>query len=183
MAVMSLAQDALLGQALLDADAMGVRLEVINGLGVWEFLPAWQHVKAEKRIAASIQRPSTAEGDCGCHWYQDLLVRFSEDSVRRPDISLSCREPDDPLVVGPGAFHPEAAVRALPQAVIEIVSKGSERKDLELSPDFYLRYGVKDVVVFDPYTGLVWHHRNDRAPVRGVSPVEIAFECGCVATV
>lgn len=62
--------------------------------------------------------------------------------------------------------------------MIEVVSKGYEAKDLEIGPRFYLSQGVKDVVVFDPYTLLVLHVRKDGAR-RRISPVEISLECGC----
>ena len=165
--------DARLAQAFLDADELNLRLEIVDGLGVWEFSPAPRHSNAEERIATSIRRLAGTEGDCGCHRYRDTLVRFANGSIRRPDIAIYCAKLPDT----------DEAATAIPEAVIEIVSKGSEEKDLVRSPEFYLRYGVKDVVVFDPYTGLVWHHRRDRNPERGVSPVEIAFECGCHATV
>jgi Uma2 family endonuclease len=83
-----------------------------------------------------------------------------------------CREPDEE----------DEAVTLLPEAVIEVVSPGSERKDLELSPPFYLRHGIADVIVFDPYTGLVWHHRTGGVE-RHVSPVDLRLACGCAVTV
>ena len=66
----------------------------------------------------------------------------------------------------------------IPEAVIEVVSKGYEAKDLEIGPPFYLSQGVKDVVVFDPLTLLVLHVRKERT-MRQVSPIVIALECGC----
>lgn len=166
-------ENSLLTQAFLDAESIGVRLEIIDGLGVWEASPATRHANAEERIAESIRRLQTMEGDCGCHRYRDLSIRFPGGSLRRPDISIFCRKLEDS----------DEAMEVLPEAVIEIVSKGSEQKDLVLSPGFYLRYGVKDVVVYDPYTKTVWHHRADRPMTHALSPVEITFECGCVATV
>ena len=78
----------------------------------------------------------------------------------------------------PGTEEEDKPVTLVPEAVIEILSKGYEAKDLEIAPRFYLSQGVKDVVVFDPYTLVVLHVRKDRAN-RKVSPVEIEFECGC----
>ena len=69
----------------------------------------------------------------------------------------------------------------VPEAVIEVVSKGYEYKDLELGPPFYLAQGVKDVIVFNPQTLLVLHVRRDRVE-RLVSTVTIALECGCTVT-
>ena len=72
----------------------------------------------------------------------------------------------------------DSALTMIPEAVIELVSKGYEAKDLEIGPPFYLSQGVKDVIVFDPLTLLVLHVRKDRA-TRQVSPVTIELECGC----
>ena len=43
--------------------------------------------------------------------------------------------------------------------MVEVVSRGYEAKDLEIGPRFCLSQGVKDVVVFDPYTLLVLNLR------------------------
>ena len=66
----------------------------------------------------------------------------------------------------------DEAIRLIPEAVIEVISKGYEAKDLEIGPHFYLLQGVKDVVVFDPYTLLVLHVRRDRVerPFAGRNP-------------
>ena len=66
--------------------------------------------------------------------------------------------------------------------MIEVISKGYEAKDLEIAPRFYLSQGVKDVVVFDPYTLLVLHVRKE-ATQRLISPAQIKLECGCLCTV
>jgi Uma2 family endonuclease len=163
----------LLRQALIDADDQGFRLEIIDGLGVWEVMPARRHNEAEARIHQSI-RPDPASGaaGCDCRSYRDLSVRFPDGSLRRPDVAVYCRTPDE--------F--DEAVTLVPEAVVEVVSAGSERKDLELSPPFYLRQGVKDVIIFDPYTGIVWHHRQTGI-ARHQTPVDIALECGCCVTV
>jgi Uma2 family endonuclease len=88
--------------------------------------------------------------------------------LKRPDISIFCREPEEE----------EEAVKLVPEAVIEVISKGYEAKDLELGPQFYLSQGVKDVVVFNPYTLLVLHVRRDEVS-RHISPVELHLLCGC----
>ena len=92
--------------------------------------------------------------------------------MKRPDISIFCREPDEE----------EEAITLVPEAAIEVVSKGYEAKDLEIGPHFYLSQGVKDVVVFDPYTLLVLHVRGDGVH-RNTSPVSIDLECGCQCNV
>lgn len=102
----------------------------------------------------------------------DVYVQFPDGSLKRSDIALFCREPDE---------HDDA-IRLVPEAVIEVVSKGYEAKDLEIGPPFYLSQGVKDVVVFDPTSLLVLHARRD-GTTRKVSPEAIEFECGCRVTV
>ena len=63
-----------------------------------------------------------------------------------------------------------------------MISKGSEAKDVEIAPYFYLAQGVKDVVIFDPYTLFVLHARRDGRK-NFTSPVAIQFECGCACQV
>ena len=71
---------------------------------------------------------------------------------------------------------------SVPEAVIEVVSKGYEVKDLEIGPEFYLSQGVKDVLVFDPLPAVVTHVRKDSIS-RHKSPVTIVLECGCSCTI
>lgn len=66
----------------------------------------------------------------------------------------------------------------IPEAVVEVVNKGYEAKDLEIGPPFYLSQDVKDVIVFDSLTLLVLHVRKERT-IRQISQVEIELECGC----
>jgi Uma2 family endonuclease len=76
----------------------------------------------------------------------------------------------------------ESAVTEAPEAVIEIISKGYEKKDLELGPPFYLSQGVKDVIVHNPYTGAIRHF--DAAGERNYkSPTTLTLHCGCQVTI
>ncbi len=154
----------------LRAEELGIRLEIVGGLPIWEAHPVYKHQKAVDRIRATIT--SVEKGSCACIHAADVYVSFPDGSLRRPDISVFCREPDEE----------EEAITLVPEAVIEIVSRGYEAKDLELGPRFYLSQGVKDVVVFDPYTLLVLHVRRDGV-TRQVSPVQVRLECGCECTV
>lgn len=154
---------------LLEADAIGLRLEWVGGLPLWEAHPTYRHQKAVDRIRQSI-RPK--EGGCPCVHVADVYVRFPDGSYKRPDIAIFGREPEEL----------DEAITLLPEAVVEVVNRGYEAKDLEIGPRFYLSQGVKDVVVFDPYTLLVLHLRPDGA-FRHVSPVELDLACGCTLTV
>ncbi len=157
-----------LWQTLLKADEIGVRLEVVAGLPLWELWPGLRHQEAIDRIRSSIKCSS----DDTCLHVSSVYIQFPDGSLKRPDVSVFCREPDEQ----------DEAVTLVPEAVIEIVSKGYEAKDLEFGPQFYLAQGVKDVIVFDPRTLVVLHVRKDGTK-RTVSPVEIALECGCGVTV
>ncbi len=155
----------------LRADELGIRLELVGGLPIWEPYPLYKHQKAIDRIRATIKPSRGArgtEGACRCVHTSDVYVAFRDGSLKRPDVAIFCREPDEE----------DEAIRLIPEAVIEVVSKGYEAKDLELGPRFYLSQGVKDVVVFDPNTLLVLHARRDGSR-RLISPVDLRFECGC----
>lgn len=62
------------------------------------------------------------------------------------------------------------------------IPKGYEAKDLQIGVPFYLAQGIKDIVVFDPYTLKVLHFKQMETR-ETTSPVEIVLECGCVCTV
>ena len=156
----------------LRADELGIRLEIVGGLPIWEPHPVYKHQKAVDRIRATIQNvslSSDAKGnDYACIHTPDVYISFPDGSLKRPDISIFCQEPEEE----------EEAITLVPEAVIEVVSRGYEARDLEIGPHFYLSQGVKDVVVFDPYTLLVLQVRRDGV-TRRVSPVEVILECGC----
>lgn len=150
------------------ADELGIKLEIVGGLPIWEAYPVYKHQKAIDRIRATIKPIALNDEACACIHASDVYINFPDGSLKRPDISIFCREPDEE----------DEAITLVPEAVIEIISKGYEAKDLEIGPRFYVSQGVKDVVVFDPYTLVVLHVRRDGAS-RNISPVAIELECGC----
>lgn len=154
---------------LLQASELGIRLEIVNGLPIWEAQPLYRHQKHIERIMQGITKIDGKENPCACVHAMDVYVQFPN-GLKRPDISIFCREPTEE--------EQDDALTLIPGAVIEVVSKGYEAKDLEIGPPFYLSQGVKDVVVFDPSTLLVLHVRKDRVH-RATSPVTVELECGC----
>ncbi len=157
----------------LRAEELGIRLEVVAGLPIWEAHPVWRHQKAVDRIRATIAGGSRADvARCQCVHVSDVYVQFLDGSLKRTDVAIFCREPDEQ----------DDAIQLVPEAVIEVVSRGYEAKDLEIGPPFYLSQGVKDVVVFDPTSLLVLHARRD-GTTRAVSPQSLELECGCSVTV
>ncbi len=155
----------------LQAEELGIKLEIVNGLPVWEASPVMRHQMAVDRIRESIKHSETAE-NCDCFHVADIYVQFPDGSLKRPDISIYCKTPSET----------DEAVKDVPDAVIEIISKGYEKKDLEIGVPFYLANGVKDIVVFNPYTDEVLYFR-DGEKRELTSPIEIELECGCSCTV
>jgi Uma2 family endonuclease len=162
-----------LSPILLQASELGIRLEIVNGLPIWEAQPVYRHQKHIERIVKGINKADCAKSECGCTHAVDVYIQFPN-GLKRPDISIFCREPSEE--------EQDSVLTMIPEAVIEVVSKGYEAKDLEIGPPFYLSQGVKDVVVFDPLTLLVLHVRKDRT-TRQVSLVPIELECGCLVLV
>ncbi len=154
----------------LNAEDLGVKLEIAGNLAIWEASPIYKHQKAVDRIRDSIKKIEGREKSCDCIDAADIYVSFPDGSLKRPDISIFCSEPPED--------EQEEAIRQVPEAVIEVISKKYEAKDLEISPPIYLANGVKDVVVFNPYTNEVVHFRNGETREMS-SPVEIELECGC----
>ena len=101
-----------------------------------------------------------------------MYLRFPDGSLKRPDISIFCREPDEQTT----------AITLLPEAVIEILSPNYEAKDMSIGVPFYLRSGLKDVLVLDPEANVVHHFRPQHSEVRHSSPVTLTLACGCDVT-
>lgn len=153
---------------LLSAAELGVRLEIVNGLAIWEAQPVYRHQRHVERIARGIEPVDGTQG-CGCVHALAVYIEFPN-GLKRPDISILGREPAE--------SEQDRPLRLIPEAVIEVVSPGFEAKDLEVGPPFYLSQGVKDVIVFDPATLLVLHVRQAHAS-RQIAPVSIDLLCGC----
>jgi Uma2 family endonuclease len=154
------------------AHEAGIKIEITRGVPTWEAFPGSRHQKAVRRIERAIEPIPGHSAGCGCFELADTYLRFPDGSIKRPDVSIFCEEPPDS----------DEALEIVPQAVIEVVSKDYEYKDLELNPTFYLSHGVLDVVVFDPRTADVIHHRRE-VVTRHVSPVTLELLCGCRVTV
>lgn len=155
-----------MNQHLLNAEELGIKLEIAGDLAIWEASPVYKHQKAVDRIRDSFEKSD--KSDCECLDVADVYVYFPDGSLMRPDISVFCREPDEE----------EEAIRQVPEAIVEVISKKYEAKDLEISPPIYLANGVKDVLVLNPYTLEVSHFKNGQR-LNLTSPVRVFLECGC----
>src|SRR5438552_317624 len=119
---------ASIDRLMQSSDEIGIRLELAGGVPTWEPRPTLRHQLALKQIMSGIR---------GCVWYPDVDIRFPDGSFKRPDIAIWCREPDEQ----------ESSVTLIPEAVIEIISRGFEKKDTEIGAPFYLSMGIKDVIL------------------------------------
>jgi Uma2 family endonuclease len=149
-----------------------VRLEITGGVPTWEAFPGSRHQRIIDHIRASIQPLSTEEDGSSCDHLSDILIRFKDDSFKRPDIAIFCTPPPDQ----------DEALTVIPQAIIEIISPGYEYKDIALNPQFYLAQDVLDVVIVDPRSAVVNHFRTTGVATHH-APVTIDFHCGCRCTV
>jgi hypothetical protein len=159
-----------------DASRAPVRLEYVRRRMKWEASPASRHQLTAKAIEASLRPVAGAYSGCACFSLQDVLIRFPDPdgSLKRPDIAIFCERPPES----------DEALSILPAAVIEILSVGYEEKDLgEDGAPFYLLYGVPDVVVVDPRSGVVRHYTATQSIQLHESPVTLDLQCGCRVTV
>lgn len=148
-----------------------MRLEIVRGLHIWEAPSVARHQIAIDVIRKTIRPLKQGSTACACVHLSDVYVQFQDGSLKRPDIAMFCRTPDEL----------DDAITLIPEAVIEVVSKGYEAKDFEVAPNFYLSQGVKDVIIFDPMTSRVVHATKNQIS-RTQSPSNIELHCGCALT-
>lgn len=151
----------------------GIKVEMVGGIPVWEAFPAFQHQARIFQIQSSIRPAVQGDVPCECHHASDVYIRFPDDSLKRPDIAIFCREPQEK----------KTAITMLPEAVVEVISPNYEGKDLQVGVPFYIRMGIKDILVLDPETNKVSHFRPSKSVVEHQSPVTLTLECGCQITI
>jgi hypothetical protein len=156
---------------LMRADEFGVKLEVVEGNYTWEFFPSPLHQGVVQSVQRSLRRTGLSDNSCDFFSIQDVYIAFPDGSLKRPDLSIYCETPE----------LTRHALTVIPDAVVEVVSPGGDRKDLEIGPAFYLHHGVKDVVVINPEDRQVVHFRPGWQE-RFKSPATIELTCGCTLT-
>jgi hypothetical protein len=81
----------------LRAEELGVRLEIVGGLPIWEPYPVYKHQKAVDQIRATISKVSASSGSdesrSECVHVSDVYISFPDGSLKRPDISVSVANP------------------------------------------------------------------------------------------
>jgi len=92
---------------------------------------------SHQRLAVKIvkQLDDSLEGCNNCFALMESEVKFSEETVVRPDVMVKCGELDD--------------ISITPKIIFEVVSKGSKKRDELVKFNLYLQEGVL-------YYGLVY---------------------------
>ena len=157
-------------EQLLRAGA--IRLEITAGVPTWEASPGFRHQRIIDTIRATIAPRPPVGDSCACVHATDVLIRFPDRSLKRPDIAIFCVEPPDQ----------NEALTLVPAAVIEIISQGYEYKDVTLNPPFYLSQGVQDVVIVDPDAQRVTHYTRTTV-THHYAPVALELVCGCSCSI
>lgn len=170
--MLSLSHSGEVLERLMLADEFGVKLEVVEGAYTWEFSPSPFHQGVVREIDRSIRpTPGNIQGS-ECYVLHDAYVRFPDGSLKRPDLMIFAKKPELTW----------DALNVIPEAVVEVLSPGGDRKDLEVGPKFYLSQGIRDVIVVHPEDGWADHFTADNR-VRYSTPKTISLACGCDLTV
>ena len=148
----------------------GLKIEIAGGLPIFEMMSSHKHNDDLLDISRAIRKgPRAEESGCGCFVSFDVTIRFPDGSYRRPDLSIFCTRPPRVRLAG----------TQVPTAVVEALSPSSIVKDTQISPDWYLSQGVRDVFVYDPEALTVDHIRASGRERHAV-PVELETETGCL---
>jgi Uma2 family endonuclease len=90
----------------------------------------------------------------------DLQAGGGECRIRTPGFQ-SDRHPDQAIyLTPPPAAGPNIWTRWIPDLVVEVVSKGGEKRDYEEKAEEYLRAGVREYWVVDPFQRRVLIHQR-----------------------
>lgn len=149
-----------------------IKLERTAGIPTWEAQPGSRHHMIVDRIRASIAPLADRSSACMCCHLADVVIRFPDGSLKRPDIAVFCEPPP----------AQDTALTVLPVAVIEVISAGYEYKDVVLNPPFYLGHGLRDVVIVDPHAQRVTHYTPTGAATCP-SPTTLNLKCGCCCAI
>lgn len=82
---------------LLRSEELGIKLEIVDGLPIWEASPVMRHQLAVDRIRKSIKRIEANGKTCDCFHVADIYVEFPDGSLKRPDISIFVQRRTKPM--------------------------------------------------------------------------------------
>ena len=75
-----------MNQQFLNAEELGIKLEVAGNLRIWEASPFIKHQLEIDRVRDSIKKSEKDGKICQCIDIADIYVQFDDGSLKRPDI-------------------------------------------------------------------------------------------------
>ena len=111
--------------------------------GDWELIKGMPYMMAPFALPSHqlisgkilVELSKSLENCENCYALMESEVKFSEDTIVRPDVFIKCGEIDD--------------ISITPEIIFEVISKGSVKRDEFLKFDIYKKEGVK-------YYGIVY---------------------------
>src|SRR5215217_174494 len=70
-----------------------IRLEITDGIPTWEASPSLRHQAIVYLVQTSIEAAPESGSECTCAHFSDILIRFKDGSLKRPDIAIFCISP------------------------------------------------------------------------------------------
>lgn len=143
------------------------RVELIDGELVMCPAPKWSHQQIVGKLYYKLVtwNNESKAGEVGLSPTDVILSRY--DAVQ-PDLLFVARERTD--IIGD-------RVRGAPDWAVEILSPGSEKRDLVVKKDLYAKHGVREYWIIDPEARAVTIHALENGmlnPIRTVGPGAVA---------
>jgi Uma2 family endonuclease len=119
------------------------RYEILDGNLCMVSSPNTKHQRVSKKLLIALAR-QVEERNLGEVFVAPYDVIFSEDNIVQPDIFF--------IAGGRVGLVGELNLQGAPDLVIEILSAGSRKKDLETKKKIYARFGVGEYWIVNPET-------------------------------
>lgn len=117
------------------------RVELIDGSFLLTPAPNTKHQRISREIEVRIHQ-WVAEKRLGEVFDAPTAVVLSEFDVVQPDILFVAKEHK--------AMIKDACIEGSPDLVVEILSPGSEKRDMETKKHLYSKFGVREYWIVDP---------------------------------
>jgi Uma2 family endonuclease len=126
---------------LIPEEHEGDRQELMDGELVVTPVPLIKHQIVSMNIIFALDR-FVRDGGLGRVLHAPTGVRFTPDNLLIPDIVFVSQ--DRLHIIGP------KTIDAAPDLVLEILSPGTRRRDLDIKRALYARFGVQEYWIVDP---------------------------------
>ncbi|MBI3722360.1 Uma2 family endonuclease [bacterium] len=124
------------------------RYEIIDGELIVTPSPFLMHQRVARNIFRIVDA-HVVKNDLGEVFFAPLDVVFSKTNVVEPDVIFVSAKNSSIL---------ERHVRGVPDLAVEVISKGTRKRDLETKLELYERFGVAHYWVLNPLTQELWEH-------------------------